>query len=397
MACFKSQKLEIELLQQIFPKDHNRFQLLNCTLDDLLCRLIDGNGKHYDIQASITATYPMSPPIWYSERDNAKLSEIMQELGNTQGEDNQLVLQEASLVRKLCDTHNVQLPDNMDKLTVPIKPRNDNDSDESDDDSMKSEEIRAVYEELIQMETQENDVDENSESDHDSMKSERIRKANEKVILMQTLENDVHEKSDDDSMDSEKTSSKDEEEVKMRQTLQKLNNQQDRQDQPQGLAAGSPNAVNRLMKELRLIYHSDTFKQNVFSLDLDDDSIYNWKVSIHSVDKDSRLYADMLKLKEIDGEGAIKLQFIFNDNYPSSPPFVRVVYPFIMGSFVTHGGAICMQLLTNSGWTSAYTVESLIIQISVALSQNNGRIIFEVSNRLLEKVYNLERAQRNFQ
>ncbi|XP_062124092.1 ubiquitin-conjugating enzyme E2 Q2-like [Drosophila sulfurigaster albostrigata] len=197
-------------------------------------------------------------------------------------------------------------------------------------------------------------------------------------------------------MKSEKTSSKDEEEVKMRQTLQKLNNQQDHQDHAQGLAAGSPNAVNRLMKELRLIYHSDTFKQNVFSLDLDDDSIYNWNVSLHSVDKDSRLYADMLKLKEIDGEGAIKLQFIFNDNYPSSPPFVRVVYPFIMGGFVTQGGAICMQLLTNSGWTSAYTVESLIIQIAAALSQHDGHIFFDAPKSLFDKYYNLEHAQRNF-
>ncbi|XP_060665916.1 ubiquitin-conjugating enzyme E2 Q2-like [Drosophila nasuta] len=365
MACFKSQKLEIELLQQIFPKDHNRFQLLGCTLDDLLCRFIDGNGKHYDIQASITVTYPMTPPIWYSECDDAKLSEIMQELGNSQGEDSHLVLQVASLVRKLCDTHNVPLPDNMDKLTVPMKPQNDNDSDESDDDSMKSEEIRAVYEKLILMETLENYVDEDSESDHHSM-------------------------------ESEETSLKDEE-VKLRQTLQKLNNQQDRQDQPQGLAAGSPNAVNRLMKELRLIYHSDTFKQNVFSLDLDDDSIYNWKVSVHSVDKDSRLYADMLKLKEIDGEGAIELQFRFNDNYPSSPPFVRVVYPVIKGSFVLRGGVICMQLLTSSGWTSAYTVESLIIQIAAALSQYNGRIYFDAPKSLLEKFYNLEYAQRNFQ
>ncbi|XP_034099849.1 ubiquitin-conjugating enzyme E2 25-like [Drosophila albomicans] len=361
MACLKSQKLEIESLQQIFPKDHNRFQLLNCNPNDLRCRFIDGNGKHYDIQASITVTYPMTPPIWYSECDDAKLSEIMQELGNSQGEDNHVVLQVASLVRKLCDTHNVPLPDNMDKLTVPMKPQNDNDSDD------------------------------------DSMKSERIRKAYEKVILMETQENDVHEKSDDDSIDSEKASSKDEEvEQTLQQTLQKLNNQQDRQDQAQGLAAGSPNAVNRLMKELRLIYHSDTFKQNVFSLDLDDDSIYNWNVSLHSVDKDSRLYADMLKLKEIDGEGAIKLQFRFNDNYPSSPPFVRVVYPFILGSFVTQGGAICRQLRTNSGWTSAYTVESLIIQIAAALSQNDGRIFFGISSCLLEKVYTLERAQRNF-
>ncbi|XP_034099850.1 ubiquitin-conjugating enzyme E2 Q2-like [Drosophila albomicans] len=361
MACLKSQKLEIELLQQIFPKDHNRFQLLNCNPDDLRCRFIDGNGKHYDIQASITVTYPMTPPIWYSECDDAKLSEIMQELGNSQGEDNHLVLQVASLVRKLCDTHNVPLPDNMEKLTVPMKPQNDNDGDER------------------------------------AMELEIIRNAYKILILMLTQENDVHGKSDDDSMDSEKTSSKDEEEGKLRQTLQKLNNQQDRQDQPQGLAAGSPNAVNRLMKELRLIYHSDTFKQNVFSLDLDDDSIYNWNVSLHSVDKDSRLYADMLKLKEIDGEGAIKLQFRFNDNYPSSPPFVRVVYPAIMGSFVLFGGAICMQLLTNSGWTSAYTIESLIIQISVALSQNDGRIFFGISSRLLEKAYNLEYAQRNFQ
>lgn len=40
------------------------------------------------------------------------------------------------------------------------------------------------------------------------------------------------------------------------------------------------------------------------------------------------------------------------------------------------GGAICMELLTKQGWSSAYTVEAVIMQIAATLVKGKARIQF---------------------
>lgn len=47
-----------------------------------------------------------------------------------------------------------------------------------------------------------------------------------------------------------------------------------------------------------------------------------------------------------------------------------------LGGYVLLGGAICMELLTKQGWSSAYTVEALIMQISATLVKGKARIQF---------------------
>ena len=42
----------------------------------------------------------------------------------------------------------------------------------------------------------------------------------------------------------------------------------------------------------------------------------------------------------------ILLHAVFDDKFPYSPPFVRVVKPVIKGGYILAGGAICMELLT---------------------------------------------------
>ena len=64
------------------------------------------------------------------------------------------------------------------------------------------------------------------------------------------------------------------------------------------------------------------------------------------VDPESPLYADIGKLKDVDGLDHILLHIVFDDKFPYSPPFVRVVKPVISGGYVLAGGAICMELLT---------------------------------------------------
>lgn len=38
------------------------------------------------------------------------------------------------------------------------------------------------------------------------------------------------------------------------------------------------------------------------------------------------------------------------------------------------GGAICLELLTSDGWSSVYTVEAIVMQISSTLVKGKGRI-----------------------
>lgn len=84
----------------------------------------------------------------------------------------------------------------------------------------------------------------------------------------------------------------------------------------------------------------------------------------------------MVVLKEKEGKEAILLNMTFKDTFPFTPPFVRVVDPIISGGYVLIGGAICMELLTQQGWSSAYTIEAVIIQIAATLVKGKARIQF---------------------
>lgn len=86
------------------------------------------------------------------------------------------------------------------------------------------------------------------------------------------------------------------------------------------------------MKELRDIYKSDSFKNNMYQIDLVNDSIYEWNVRLMAVDPDSPLSHDLALLKEKEGKDAILLNMLFKDTYPFEPPFVRVVHPIISGT-----------------------------------------------------------------
>lgn len=106
------------------------------------------------------------------------------------------------------------------------------------------------------------------------------------------------------------------------------------------------------------------------------DSLYEWHVRLHHVDPDSPLAKDMAE----QNFSHILLNLNFPDNFPFSPPFMRVVEPRIEKGFVMDGGAICMELLTPRGWASAYTVEALLMQFSASLVKGQGRIAKNVKS-----------------
>lgn len=101
------------------------------------------------------------------------------------------------------------------------------------------------------------------------------------------------------------------------------------------------------------------------------DNMYQWIFELHSFEKSLPLAADM----EAAGEQSIVIEMRFTNEFPISPPFVRVLQPRFLpfnqggGGHVTEGGAICMELLTTNGWLPANSIESTLLQIRLAISE----------------------------
>ncbi|XP_035679520.1 ubiquitin-conjugating enzyme E2Q-like protein 1 [Branchiostoma floridae] len=142
----------------------------------------------------------------------------------------------------------------------------------------------------------------------------------------------------------------------------------------------------RLMRELQEVRKH---KDGVFEVDLVEDNLYEWNVKLYKVDPDSEFYQDMQEV----GTEFVLLNLTFPENFPFSPPFMRVLTPKIENGYVMDGGAICMELLTPKGWSSAYTVEAIILQFSASLVKGRGRI-----NRKTKKkdTYTRSHAEASF-
>ncbi|KAI9648683.1 hypothetical protein NHQ30_003321 [Ciborinia camelliae] len=105
------------------------------------------------------------------------------------------------------------------------------------------------------------------------------------------------------------------------------------------------------------------------------DNIYQWIVELHSFEPTLPLAKD---LKE-SGQTSVVIEIRFGKEYPHSPPFVRVVKPRFLpfmsggGGHVTAGGALCMELLTNSGWSAVSSIESVLLQVRLALMSTDPK------------------------
>ncbi|XP_034490461.1 ubiquitin-conjugating enzyme E2 Q2 isoform X2 [Drosophila innubila] len=376
MACLNTLKQEIKTLEKIFPKNHERFQILNSSVDELLCRFIDKNGKRYDIHANITETYPSSPPVWFAESEETSVTNAVQILSNTNGRDNHVINQVGILLRELCRLHNVPLPPDIDNLTLPLQTPPPSASP-------------------LRLDRSGGGCGGGGPGPHGNEETDSDQDEIEDPIGESEQESEGDEDLPLEMDDVRSTNKKDDMEVEHLATLERLRQSQ-RQDYLKGSVSGSVQATDRLMKELRDIYRSDAFKKKMYSIELVNDSIYEWNIRLKSVDPDSPLHSDLLQLKEKEGKDSILLNILFKETYPFEPPFVRVVHPIISGGYVLIGGAICMELLTKQGWSSAYTVEAVIMQIAATLVKGKARIQFGATKALSQGQYSLARAQQSF-
>ncbi|OWF47539.1 ubiquitin-conjugating enzyme E2 Q2-like [Mizuhopecten yessoensis] len=352
MACLENLKQDIRILESTFPRQNERFQILTVSVDEISCRFIDRNGDKHRIHGNITETYPQMAPMWYIDDDDSYISAAIQELERAPPTKNNILQQVKMLVTTLCRLNEVPVPEAMSHIDHALTERGMVISDEDEDDEDEEQEVE--------------DDDGEEEVCHDDMEEDP--------------QNDQRMKAEVAGIDTDNL-----------MVLERLRQNQ-RQDYLKGSVSGSVQATDRLMKELRDIYRSDSFKKGIYTVDLVNDSLYEWSIKLKKVDPDSSLYTDLQTFKEKEGRDHILLNFTFKDNYPSEPPFVRVITPVLQGGYVLGGGAICMELLTRQGWSIVYSMESVIMQIAATLVKGKARIQFSAS----KNQYSLARAQQSF-
>ena len=104
-------------------------------------------------------------------------------------------------------------------------------------------------------------------------------------------------------------------------------------------------------------------------------NVYQWIVELHSFEKHLPLTKDLRS----KGLKSVVMEIRFGKDYPMSPPFVRVIRPRFLsfmhggGGHVTAGGALCMELLTNNGWSAVSNIESVLLQVRLAMSSTDPK------------------------
>ncbi|XP_062610880.1 ubiquitin-conjugating enzyme E2 Q2-like [Saccostrea cucullata] len=232
MACLANLKQDIKFLESVFPKDHKVFQILSASVDELTCRFINREGRKYDVHANIMETYPQSAPIWFSEDDDTIVSNVISSLSDAPPDKNNILHQIRILVSELCELFDMSASDSISQLDKFLRDRG------------------------LMMEVNEESSDEEEEEDEDHYDMEEDVPSSEQK--MKEVE----------GIDTEQV-----------MVLERLRQNQ-RQDYLKGSVTGSVQATDRLMKELRDVYKSESTKMGIFSVDLVNDSLYEWNVKL---------------------------------------------------------------------------------------------------------------------
>lgn len=385
MACVEALKKDLQLLKELFHRDHSVFQVKSSSsLDEVTCMFIAPVEK-FNIIGSIPDNYPKASPIWFEESENVTVCTILESLSSAKGRDMRVVPQIKNLLTSMCSIFDVPLPREVSQLNCDDSVEViDLGVDEDEDDEiqeLKVEEKKASRKEPAAASGANDDDDEDEmdfyEDDDDAfffVDADDNKNSGNRVFS-------IGKKEQGDSPAAALSSA----DVKRLESIRKG------QINKINKHGSSITATDRLMKELRDIYASDGRKKKHFEAELHNDNLYEWYVKLRCFDTDSRLHRDLNELKKKSGQDHVFLHLKFNDRFPFSPPFVRVVSPVIQGGYVMSGGAICMELLTDQGWSSAYSIEGVILQISATFVKGKASVNFNSRTQ-----YSMQAAEESF-
>lgn len=145
--------------------------------------------------------------------------------------------------------------------------------------------------------------------------------------------------------------------------------------------------ITKILKE----YKEITQKKLGFNVEIQNENMFAWHVMISEFDEEYPIAIDMKKYKVKE----IQLEILFPSNYPFHPPFVRILNPRFkyQTGHITSEGAICMELLTPSGWTPIQSIESLLVQIKALIIEGDGRL----DEKRWNQPYSLAEAKKSFE
>ncbi|XP_045651058.1 ubiquitin-conjugating enzyme E2 Q2 isoform X2 [Ursus americanus] len=358
-------KAELKFLASIFDKNHERFRIVSWKLDELHCQFLlpppaPPGSPHsppppLTLHCNITESYPSSAPIWFVDSDDPNLTSVLERLEDTKSNNSNGTTEEVTSEEE----EEEEMAEDIEDLDhYEMKEEEPISGKKSEDEGIEKENL-AILEKIRKTQRQ----------DHLNQLQSLVY-PNELKTYVQTntcIQMFIA-------------------------TLFIIAKTWKEPGYPSGAVSGSVQASDRLMKELRDIYRSQSYKAGIYSVELINDSLYDWHVKLQKVDPDSPLHSDLQILKEKEGIEYILLNFSFKDNFPFDPPFVRVVLPVLSGGYVLGGGALCMELLTKQGWSSAYSIESVIMQINATLVKGKARVQFGAN----KNQYNLARAQQSY-
>jgi len=146
----------------------------------------------------------------------------------------------------------------------------------------------------------------------------------------------------------------------------------------------------RLMMEYKKLIKSNIAELGFTMKLAEEDNLRKWQLFIHNVDN-CKLASQMANLNI----PYIEMEFTFPEGYPIEPPFIRIIHPHFksLTGHITIGGSICMEAISKNGWIPTTSVESLITQIKLILSDGGA----DIDETNYNKKYNMADAKEAFE
>jgi ubiquitin-protein ligase len=134
------------------------------------------------------------------------------------------------------------------------------------------------------------------------------------------------------------------------------------------LAKYNKKSIAKIIRE----YKQLSSQTGIFRVFMDPDFPFVWNIYIDNIDATHEIAKDMQKY----GVASIEMEIRFPENYPFSPPFIRVVTPRFMyqTGHITSAGSICQEILTEKGWVPTCCIESLITIVVSEIIEGGGRL-----------------------
>ncbi|KAI7431996.1 hypothetical protein KC336_g4462 [Hortaea werneckii] len=143
---------------------------------------------------------------------------------------------------------------------------------------------------------------------------------------------------------------------------------------PEYAISGTTKRLLKELQHLQKVQQSSTLADLGWYIDVDKiENVYQWIVELHSFQCLNPKLPIVTQMKN-KGLKSIVLEIRFNKDFPYTPPYVRVVRPRFLtfaqggGGHIVMGGAMCMELLTNTGWSSVSSMESVLMQVRLAIA-----------------------------